>query len=95
MLSLRRLVIERTGQDLRRCQSCRFCDDVVTEDADIPLSGMVQLVLLNDEEVLSCRTLWSEPTLANVLRSCSSGFDLAAIILALRKEAVLRGIPRQ
>ena len=92
MVSLRRVVLERTGQDLRRCQTCRYCDDHVAEDADIPLSGLVQLVLLNDDEVLTCRTLWSETTLENSLHSCHSGFNLTAIILALRNEAVARGI---
>ena len=58
MVSLRRVVLERTGQDLRRCQTCRFCDEHVAEDADIPLSGVVQRVLLSGEEGLTCRTLW-------------------------------------
>lgn len=95
MVSLRRVVFERTGQDLRRCHTCRFCDDYVSEDADIPLSGLVQLVLLNDEELLSSRTLWSETTLTNVVLACHSGLDLVAIILALRNEATNRGIQPQ
>lgn len=92
MLSLRRVVLDHTGQDLRRCQSCRFCDDVLTDDADIPLSGIVQLVLLNDEEVLSSRTLWSDATLQKLVKSCHQGFDLSAVILTLRREATTRGV---
>lgn len=89
---LRRIVLNQTGQDLRRCQSCSICDDSLAQDADIPLSSLVQLILLNDEEVLTCRTLWSDATIASVRKSCQQGFDLAAVMLALRTEAVARGI---
>jgi heterodisulfide reductase subunit C len=92
MLSLRRIVLERAGQDLRKCQICRVCDDVVTNDADIALSTIVQLVMFNDEEVLTSRTLWSASTFANLLHSCHQGLDLAAMVLALREEAARRGI---
>lgn len=92
MVSLRRVVLERTGQDLRRCQTCRYCDDHLAEDADLPVSGIIQLVLLNDDEVLTCRTLWSDTTLDNLYHSCHTGFNLVAVILALRNEAIDRGL---
>ena len=91
MPSLRRIVLDRTGQDLRLCQCCNICDEALDKDADIPISSLVQLILLNDEEVLTCRTLWSDSTLAKVRKSCNHGFNLPSVLLALRTEAQDRG----
>jgi hypothetical protein len=55
---------------------------------DIPLSSMIQLVLLNDdEEALHCRTLWSDSVLEASRGVCKRGLDLHMILIALREEA--------
>jgi len=90
--SLRSFVLAATGQDLRRCQGCLDCDAIPTADADIPLSSLIQLALLNDEEILTSRTLWSETVLEAAHSACAKNLDLAQIILALRREALKRGV---
>jgi heterodisulfide reductase subunit C len=59
---------------------------------DIPLTSMIQLVNLNDEEVLTSKTLWSEEVLQHAKEACKRQLNLEAIILALRSEAVKRGL---
>ena len=65
---------------------------IPTADADIPLSSLIQLALLNDEEILTSRTLWSETVLEAAHSACAKNLDLAQIILALRREALKRGV---
>ncbi|HSQ17457.1 MAG TPA: hypothetical protein VLM83_07150 [Anaerolineales bacterium] len=91
-LSLRKIVLLNTGQDVNRCMGCQFCDAIPSHELDIPLTSMIQLVNLNDEEVLTSKTLWSAEVLAHAREACSRQLNLEAIILALRSEAVLRGL---
>jgi heterodisulfide reductase subunit C len=90
--SLRQVVLNTTGQDLRHCQGCLLCDTSKVQDIDIPLGSLVQLVLMNDEEALSSRTLWSEPVLELARSACTRKFNLEQVILALRDEALRRGV---
>lgn len=91
-LSLRKIVLLRTGQDVGRCMACQFCDGIPSKEMDIPITSLVQLINLNDEEVLTSKTLWSAEVLACAREACSRQLNLEAIILALRDEAVLRGL---
>jgi len=88
--SLRSAVFAETGQDLRRCQGCLDCDAIPASDVDIPLGSLIQLALLNDEEILTSRTLWSETVLESAHAACAKNLDLEQIILALRREALKR-----
>lgn len=90
--SFRQTVLAATGQDLRRCQGCLDCDAIPASDADIPLGSLIQLALLNDEEILTSRTLWSETVLESAHSACAKNLDLEQIILALRREALRRGM---
>ncbi len=63
------------------------CDIEVRNDMDIPLSSIVQLILEGDEEVLHCRTVWSDAALEAARGACKRGLDLPAIMLALRQIA--------
>lgn len=63
------------------------CDLEVRTEMDIPLSSMVQLILEGDEEVLHCRTVWSDAVLEAARGACKRGLDLPAIMLALRQIA--------
>jgi len=85
--SLRHVVKATTGQDIYRCRGCQLCDIQSDTDMDIPLTTIVQMVMFDDEEVLSCRTLWSERVLEESARACKRGLNLHTLLLALRAEA--------
>lgn len=59
---------------------------------DIPLYSLIQLVAMNDEEVLNCRTLWSEKVLEASHEACARELNLNHVLLALREEAIQRGM---
>jgi heterodisulfide reductase subunit C len=92
MPTLKRIVKEATGQDISRCQACLDCEVSCSDDIDIPIGSLVQMVMFDDEEVLTCRTLWSDCVLSKAHLACSRGLDIHAVILALREEAHKRGI---
>ena len=88
---LREVVRQTTGYDVRRCGRCSYCVHFVTPDDDLSLEMMMQLILQNDEEVLTSRTLWSDEALQRARMMCVSTMDVAAIMVALREEARRRG----
>ena len=94
-LSLRKVVLINTGQDVARCMACQFCDGIINQDMDISITSLVQLINLNDEEVLTSKTLWSPAVLERSKEACSRRLNLPAIILTLRAEAVSRGLVSQ
>ena len=85
--TLRSVVLTATGQDLRKCQRCAFCDTQLDEEQDMTLETLVQLALMNDDEVLTSRTLWSDKVLRSARQVCASGLNMEAILLTLRGEA--------
>ena len=87
--SLHRLVKDSTGQNVYQCRNCQVCD-VSAADMDIPLSSIVQMIITDDEEVLSTRTLWSDEVLDKSRYACKKGLDLHAILGELRKIAIDR-----
>lgn len=89
-MSLRSVVRKATGQDVYACHACNDCDIDARDEMDIPLSSLVQLILLNDEEALQCRTLWSDSVLEASRGACKRGIDLHAVIIALRDETTQR-----
>ncbi len=91
-MSLRRLILTKTGQDVQRCRGCQMCHCESCPDQDIPLDSLIQLILMNDEEILTSRTLWSDPVLQSARDACVRELDLEAILLALREEALRRGL---
>lgn len=93
LTGLRAIVLDVAGQDMRRCQQCAFCQALLDADQDISMLTLVQRVVMNDEEVLTCRTLWSEAVLQRARHLCANGLDLQAAVLALRQEAKKRGLP--
>ena len=89
-MSLRSVVKKTSGQDVYVCHACNDCDINAGDEMDIPLSSLVQLVLLNDEEALQCRTLWSDSVLEASRGACKRGLDLHAVMIALREESMRR-----
>lgn len=90
-MPLRRVIKDRTGQDVYKCQACLDCDLEISDEMDIPLASLVQMVLLDDDEALDARTLWSDAVLEASRGACTRGLDLHAVILALRDESARRG----
>jgi heterodisulfide reductase subunit C len=65
---------------------------VISADQDLPLYSLIQLILLDDEEVLTSRTVWSDDILAKSRNACSHEFKMDQVLLALREEAIRRGL---
>ena len=93
-LSLRAFVREATGYDVRRCGRCSYCVHFVTPDDDLSLEAMMQLIMQNDDEVLTSKALWSDEALKRARKMCVSTMDVAAIMLVLREEAQRRGLSK-
>jgi heterodisulfide reductase subunit C len=93
-MSLRRLILSKTGLDVLRCRGCQLCNGEYGRDQDIPLDCLVQLVIMNDEEVLTSRTLWSDEVFHSAHNACARELDLEKILLVLRDEAVRRGLSK-
>ncbi len=89
---LRSIVLAATGQDVRRCSHCALCSESPAPGQDVSLETLVQMVVMNDEEVLTCRTLWEAEVFANARHACPNGVNLEAVLLALRHEAWHRGV---
>ena len=89
-MALRRLIKARTGLDVYTCHACLNCDLHVPGEMDIPLASLIQLVLLDDDEALESRTLWSDAVLEAARGACNRGLDLHAIMLVLREESARR-----
>ena len=74
------------------CRGCQMCDTALDPSADLSLTSLIQLILLNDEEVLTSRTVWSDLVLENARQSCIREIDIEAVLLTLRQEALARGL---
>lgn len=94
-MNLRRLILAKTGQDVQRCRGCQVCNAQYSQDQDIPLDSLVQLILMNDEEVLTARTVWSDEVLHAASEACARELDLEKILLVLREEAINRGLMKR
>ncbi len=92
MTTLRTIIKNATGQDLRTCRGCMHCDLPRNDGMDVSLGALVQLVLMNDEEVLTTRTVWSDAALQSARTACIRNFNLNKVILALRDEAKKREV---
>ena len=92
MPSLKRIVKDATGQDVSRCQACLDCEVSCTDDMDIPVGSMIQMIMFDDEEILTSRTVWSDCVLTKARLACSRGIDISAVMQALREEATRRGL---
>jgi hypothetical protein len=90
--SLRHVVKTATGQDVYHCRECQLCDLQPDEDMDIPLTTVIQMIMFDDDEVLTSRTVWSERVIKEASRACKRGLNLAQILFALRDEARERGL---
>jgi heterodisulfide reductase subunit C len=93
-MSFRRLILSKTGQDINRCRGCQLCNGEYSREQDIPLDSLIQLAIMNDEEILSSRTLWSDEVLRCARDACVRELNLEEILLVLREEAIRRGVDK-
>ena len=91
---LRTVVLAATGQDVRQCQNCACCDIIDCDDLDLAIYELVQMVIMNDERVLTSRTVWSDAVFQAAQKICVYDLDVQPVILALRNEARRRGLTR-
>jgi heterodisulfide reductase subunit C len=92
-MNLRQIVQLYSGQDVRQCRNCALCSRKISHGIlDISLEGMVEMIIKNDEEILTSRTVWSDEALTATANACQRGISLPAVILALRTEAHNRGL---
>jgi hypothetical protein len=61
-------------------------------ERDIALGGLIQLALMDDEEALLSRTLWSDSVLQASRDACKRGINLHAVMVVLREEAKKRNL---
>jgi heterodisulfide reductase subunit C len=94
MKSLSRIIHASTGQDISRCQGCFDCDLDIPIERDISLGLLIQLALMDDEEALLSRTLWSDSALQASRGACKRGINLHAVMMVLREEAKKRNFFR-
>lgn len=92
MPSLKRIIKDATGQDVSRCQACLDCEVSCPDDMDIPVGSMIQMIMFDDEDILTSRTLWSDCVLAKARLACNRGIDISEVMRALRSEAERRGL---
>ena len=92
-MSLRRVIKLATGQDINVCHACYDWEVPLAEEMDIPLGSLVQLALLDDDEALDSRTLWSDAVLEASHGACKRGLNLPAVMIALREESLRRRNP--
>jgi len=59
---------------------------------DIAMPILIKMIMLDDDEVLTCKTVWSDQILAESSCTCKFGLNLHLILLELRAEAIARGI---
>ena len=58
------------------------------------MDSLIQLIIMNDEEVLTSRTVWSDEILRSAHAACARELDLEKVLLVLREEAIRRGLVR-
>lgn len=85
-------VIKSTGQDIHLCRDCQNCNKFIIEEMDISFSSMIEMIMINDVELFTCRTIWSEKVFLNSKTACRNGINFQTIISAIREEANSRGI---
>lgn len=91
-LNLRQMVLAATGQDVRHCHQCALCDLRLVEKPDIAVSALIQLILDDDDEILTSQIVWSDKVMASARELCARSLNLEEILLALRAEAGRRGL---
>ena len=78
-------ILEETGQDLRKCRGCLACDLYIPAELSDSFSRIIQLIIENDQELLSSPVIWDERLFVLSRSACNKQFNLQKVILSLRK----------
>jgi heterodisulfide reductase subunit C len=89
---LRAVILAATGQDVRLCANCASCESLMASGMDLTLGEMVRAAARNDSSVLTCASLWACEALLLRPIPCQAGLSIPAIVIALQREAELRGL---
>ncbi len=85
------IVLARTNEDVRLCQACDECRDLLAEGMDLTFGEILRFAARNDERSITCHSLWRCEPLLGKPAHCPAGIDIPAVIRTLRQEALRRG----
>ncbi len=91
---LPQVILASTGQDVRRCNNCLSCGNGNDPCIDLTLNEIMQAAARDDDIALSSRTLWCDELVERRI-PCGANIDIQSVILALRREADMRGLASQ
>ncbi len=89
---LHAVILAKTGQDVDPCCGCVGCNSVTAPGMDLTQGEIVRSARRDDPQALTCATLWACEDLLLRTIPCSAGLALNSIMLALQREAELRGL---
>jgi hypothetical protein len=89
---LRSVILAETGQDVRLCANCASCESLTAPGMDLTLGEIVRAAARNDPQALTCATLSACEDLLLRPIPCTAGLCLPSILIALQREAELRGL---
>ncbi len=88
---LRQVILASTGQDVMQCTTCWSCDDLLIDGMDISFGEIMRAAARDSSSALKNQSLWACDDLLEKNPKCQAGIDIPSVILALRREAQLRG----
>lgn len=89
---LRHIILTSTGQDVYQCVNCAHCDRFALKDMDLSFGEILQAAARDDPIALTNSTLWACDDLLLYCSICHNKIDIPSVILALQREAELRGL---
>jgi heterodisulfide reductase subunit C len=89
---LRHIILASTGQDVDHCINCAHCDRFDRSGMDLTFGEILRAASRNDPLAMTNDTLWACDDLLLYCSICHNGIDIPSVILALQREAELRGL---
>jgi heterodisulfide reductase subunit C len=87
---LHAIILAATSQDVRLCSNCGNCNGKMVPGMDLSFGEIMQAAARNDLEALTNKTLWTCDDLLGPHLMCPHDIDIAAVIIALAREAASR-----
>ena len=89
---LHAVILAATSQDVRLCSNCGNCNGPMAPGMDLTFGEVLQAAARNDPSALTNKTLRACDDLLGPQLLCPHGIDIAAVIIALAREARSRGV---